>query len=428
MLPWRLPSVCRWTLLVLGLTAALGFVPEYRSKAFVQQQRDAENIKVTGQTLASIARRTLEARPPALEMAKDSLGNIEQLGQQLANQPLTRAEALRDLGNAADKLKDELKQLGNDPALKRLEQAARQNSGSTANAESLKQQIEALQKSLGNQAATPEKMEELKQKLEQLQKQTAGLPSKDSPGGEQARQELAKSLSSMAQQMRDLGQSLNGIEEAIAALAADQTGMLAKGLGDALTDLEKLQQQAQAMQQLQQQAAKLGRDLAEQLKNGQAEAAAETLAKMVKQLQSANLSPEQLKQLMDEVRKAVDPADDYGKVKELLQQAGKQLQQGQKSDASQSLADAAMELQKLMEQMADAESLAATLEALQRAQMAVATGQGMGQCRSPGVGEGGKPGRGVGTWAEEEGWLQIPEMTDRWDNTGLERPDMDRAG
>ena len=49
--------------------------------------------------------------------------------------------------------------------------AARQNGGSMANAESLKQQMEALQKSLGNQSATPEKLEELKQKLEQLQKQ-----------------------------------------------------------------------------------------------------------------------------------------------------------------------------------------------------------------------------------------------------------------
>ena len=425
LLPWGLPGAARWTLLLLALGAGLGFVPEYRSKALVQKQREAENIKATGQTLASIAKRTLEARPPALEPTKQNLENVEQLGKQLSQQPLTRTEALRDLSNAAEKLKDELKQLGKDPALKRLEQAARQNGGSMANAESLKQQMEALQKALGNQTATPEKLEELKSKLEQLQKQAAGLPSKDSPNGEQARQELAKSLASMAQQMRDLGQSLNGIEEAIAALAADQTGLLAKGLGDALTDLEKLKQQAQAMQQLQQQAARLGKDLAEQLKNGQAEAATETLTKMVKQLQAANLPPDQLKQIMDEVQKAVDPAGDYGKVKEFLQQAAKQMQQGQKSDASQSLADAAKELQKLMEQMADAESLAATLEALQRAQMAVATGQGMGQCRNPGAGQGGKPGRGVGTWAEEEGWLQVPEITDRWDNSGINRPDQD---
>lgn len=424
LLPWRLPAICRWTLPALALTAGLGFVPEYRSQKFVQQQRDAENIKATGQTLAGMAQRALETRPPALEPMRERLESIEQLGLQLAAQPLTRAEALRDLSSLTDKLKDELKQLGKDPALKRLEQSARQNNGATVSAGALQQQMEALKKSLGNENATPKKFDELKSKLEQLQKQAAGLPAKDSPEGAQARQELAQSMSALAQQMRDLGQTLEGLDEAIAALAADQTSALTQGLSEALTDLEQLKQQAQTLQQLQQQAARLGKDLAEQLKNGQAEAAAETLAKMVKQLQAANLSPEQLKQLLEEVQKAVDPAGEYGQVKELLQQAAKQMQQGQKSGASQSLTGAEQELRKLLEQLGDAQSLASLLEALERAQLAVATCQGMGACRARGLGEEwalwpGGNGAGLGTNPDDVFGQGDPKLPENMDATRL---------
>ena len=38
-LPFHLPRASRWTLLVLALAAGLGFIPEYRNKAFLQNQR-----------------------------------------------------------------------------------------------------------------------------------------------------------------------------------------------------------------------------------------------------------------------------------------------------------------------------------------------------------------------------------------------------
>jgi len=46
----------------------------------------------------------------------------------------------------------------------------------------------------------------------------------------------------------------------------------------------------------------------------------------------------------------------------------------------------------------------------------------------PGFKPGGKPGRGVGTWADEDGWIQTPEDTGLWDNSGIERPDQDPRG
>jgi hypothetical protein len=73
-----------------------------------------------------------------------------------------------------------------------------------------------------------------------------------------------------------------------------------------------------------------------------------------------------------------------------------------------------------------------SLDALKRAQMCVGNCEKwsncQGACNKPGLGKGGKPGSGVGTWAEEAGWIDIPEMTDRWDNTGFERPDYESRG
>ena len=101
---------------------------------------------------------------------------------------------------------------------------------------------------------------------------------------------------------------------------------------------------------------------------------------------------------------------------------------GENPGAAQSLADAAKELEKLLQQMGDAQSLQATLAALQKAQMCVGNGQSWSQCKSPGYGKGGKPGSGVGTWTDDSGWLYYPEMTERWDNSGQVRPDMTPRG
>jgi hypothetical protein len=183
---------------------------------------------------------------------------------------------------------------------------------------------------------------------------------------------------------------------------------------------------------LQQQMDKLGKDLAEQLKNGQPEAAQMTLNKMTDQLKSANLSPEQLSKLTQEVAKAIDPAGNYGKVAEHLKNASKQMQAGDKAAGAQSLADAAKELEKLMQQFGDAQSLQAELDALKQASMCVGTCQGWGKCNKPGgfnPNGNNQPGGGVGTWADESnGWMYDGQFNDRWDNSGIVRPDMDARG
>jgi predicted nucleic acid-binding Zn-ribbon protein len=430
LLPYHLSQASRWALLGLVLSVSLGFLPEYRSKDYLRRQREKEAVREAGRQLADLSRRSLERRKPALEPTREAVKSVGELGNQLEKNPVVRTEAMRDLAKMTDKLQQQTKELGKNPALKSMEQAAR-STGKTnpAEADELKRQIEALQKSLGSKEANADALEKLRQELQKAQQAAANLLGKDSKAADAARDSLAKALSDLAKQAQDLGAALPSLEEAIAALEGGKIDQVLKDLQIAEKDLDKIREMAQALQQLQQQAAKLGKDLAEQLKNGQGEAALQTLLKMVDKLKSSDLSEDQLKAVMDEVAKAVEPAAPYGKMADHLKAAVKQMQQGQKGPAAQSLADAAKELAELMQQMADVQDLKGMLNALKRAQFAVGNAGRWGNLPGPPrAGKGGKPGSGVGTWADEEGWTGVLPETQAWDNSNVQRPDTDARG
>jgi hypothetical protein len=430
LVPFHLPRASRWALVVLALGAGLGFVPEYRSKSYQQKKAEQQNIKETGRQLAELTKRNLEHRPPTLETTQKSMESVKELGDQMTKMALTRSDALKDLANVAEKLKDELKEMAKDPGLKKMEQAARSSTGNDAQtAEGLQKQIDSLQKQLGTPTGNPDAMDKLQKDLEKLQQAAKGMAEQNSPANDAERQKLSESLSALSKQAQQMGLQLPQLDEAISALAANQPGMVLRDLEAATTDLQKMRDMAKSLQQLQQQMDKMGKDLAEQLKNGQPEIAQKTLQKMIDQLKTANLSPEQLQKMTAEVSKAVDPAGNYGKVAEHLQKAAQKMQSGDKAGGSQSLADASKELEKLMQQMGDAESLSAELDALNQASMCVSSGQCWGQCNGnkSGTKPGGKPGKGVGTWADDNAeWNG--EWNDHWDNSGVVRPDQDPRG
>jgi hypothetical protein len=430
LVPFHLPHrIVRWALPILILTAGLGFVPAYRSKSYRQQSADQANIKEAGRQLAALTRHDLQKRPPALEPTEKSLEAVTDLGDQLTKKTLSRTEAIKDLANMAEKLKDELKELGKDPAMKRLEQAARSNSGNDSQtAAGLQKQMESLQKQLGTPVGNPDAVDQFKKDLEKLAESAKAMQNQDSPGKDAERQKLSDSLSALSKQAQEMGLQMPELDDAISAMAANQPGLVLKDLQAALTDLEKMREMAKSLQQLQQQMEKLGKDLAEQLQNGQAEAAQMTLQKMISKLNASDLPPGELQKMLEEVAKAVEPAGSYGQVAQHLKNATKQLQAGDRPNAAQSLASAAKELEKLMQQLGDAQELAATLENLNQASMCIGSCQGWRACNKPGFKPGGKPGSGVGTWADDEtaGWNG--EFTDRWDNSGVVRPDTDPRG
>ncbi len=426
LLPYSLPQICRWTVLALALGAGLGFVPEYRSQDYLQKKQDAVAIKEAGRTLLDVTRHTLEHRPPAMPPTQKALESVQELGLKLDHSPLTRSDALKDLANVADKLKSELKQISQqNPAFKSLERSAREPSKGRQ-MDAAQKDSDAAQKSLGKAAENAAALEKLAADLQKAQKSMATMPKDDSPASAAARQQMAQTLSDISNQAKQLGQPLPNLDEAIAALQANQTDNFQKDMEMATTDLEKLQEMAKTLEQMRQQSDKMGKDLAEQLKWGQADAAQASLQKMIDQLKSSAVPPEVAKQMLDEVSRAINPAAPYGKCAGFLKQASQQMGNSDKSGASQSLASAAKELEKVMAQMEDAKSLQATLAACNRAEMCLA------QCRNPNGAKSGrsgqKPGRGgVGTWTDDNSQL-YPQMSGLWDNSGANRPDQDARG
>ncbi len=440
LLPIRVPRFARWIPVVLALVVGLGFVPEYRSASHLQKKKDAAIIKDSGRKMAELIRRELEQRAPVGEPVRDAIDAAGLLGDRLSQAKLTKADALQDLKNARERLEDEARQLDKDPALQRLQQAARTPPSGSGNANSaLQKQMEKMQQSL--KGATPGALEKLAQQLQQAQKAAAGMQGAAPDAA--AQQALSQSLAQLAQSAKNLGLSLSSLDQALEAMKNLQVDRLLQDLKQAGNDLEKMRDMAHKLAEMQQQMEKMGKDLAEQLDRGQADAAAETLEKMVEQLQSAGLTPEQIDKLMSEVSQALKPAGQYGKVADLLKQAGDGLKSREKGDAAKNLAEAARELKKLAQQAQDMQQLADALDALDAAQLAIMSGKAWkpgncqgGACTGCGLhpngrvgwGKGGKPGKGVGTWADENGWMYYPEISERWDNTGINRPDMAGRG
>src|ERR1043166_7190420 len=124
MIPFNLPKATRWAVVLLALGAGLGFVPEYRSPKLKQKEADQQVIKDVGKHLADLTRHELQQRPPAMEAVQKSMESVTELGDALSKKTLTRADALKELASVTEKLKDELKEFGKDPAFKKLEQTA----------------------------------------------------------------------------------------------------------------------------------------------------------------------------------------------------------------------------------------------------------------------------------------------------------------
>jgi len=445
-LPFRFPKIARWAMAVLVLAAGLGFVPEFRTKAHVQEQKDKVNVKEVGKELADLTKKELVHRPPALPATHSAMEQVAELGDKLTKQTLTKGEALKDIASMTEKLAKQDKEMNQTPPPKQLEKAAREPAnGASASPEAMQKQLDAMQKALGEAAAKSDKLDKLSKDLQKLQQQAANMSS-DSKASSSAREQLAQNLADLAKQAQEAGASLEELDAAIEALKSNDTDQFIKDLEAASHDLDKMRQMAKSMQELKKQMAKMGKDLAEQLDKGQAQAAIQTLQKMMDQLKQSNLSQEELEKLMQEVAKAVDPAKDYGKCAEHLQKAAQQCKGGDKPGAGQSLAEAQKELEKLLEQMADSEALDGMLDALARADQAIRSGkrwseckggkcgncngQGCSACKGRGWNHGGSNNAsGVGTWADDYGWTYFSENDgDPVDNSGIVRPPMDAKG
>jgi tetratricopeptide (TPR) repeat protein len=227
----------------------------------------------------------------------------------------------------------------------------------------------------------------------------------------------------MAEQM---GLEMPNIDEALQALESSDIDQFLKNMDFAGEDLQKMEDLVKAMQNLQMQMAEIGKTLGEQLENGQVPAAIESLQKMMGQLATAQLTPEQLEKMIQELQEALGPAEDYGECSKCLSDAKGKAKAGDKAGASLSLAEAAEELKKVLQR--DLENMMAALQNLERAQLAVGNCQSFGSSQKPGGGPTSKPGGGVGTWGDDSYQLTPEDLAQQWDNSGFSRPGMDARG
>lgn len=430
LLPLRLPKVCHWTLLVLAACVGLGFVPEHRSQAHLDQQRDSAIIEDVGQNLTALTKLQVQLSPPHFEPTEDALESVQELGREFKRGKLVRDEALAMLSSLAERLRDQSSKLGHARTLKKMQQAARTPPGAGRQTKAeMQRQLDELKKSLGNaKEAKHEQFDALKSKIDAVKDAAAGLPDASSPEGQQARQELAQSMAALARMAEQIGLEMPNIDEALQSLESSNIDQLLKNMDFAGEDLKEMADLAKAMQNLQMQMAKIGKTLGQQLENGQVPAAIESLQKMIEQLASAQLTPEQLEKMIQELQKALDPAEDFGECSKCLSDAKGKAKVGDKAGASQSLAEAAEELKKVLQQLGDMENMMAALQNLERAQLAVGNCQSFGSCQKPGVGPSSKPGGGVGTWGDESYQLTPEDLAQQWDNSGFSRPGMDARG
>lgn len=429
LMPFVVPPIGRWIVLILALGAGLGFVPEYRTAEQKRALLDVANIQDTGRHLVEFAKRNLDVRSPVLENRPKSFEAVQELGEHLAKAKVTRNDALKELAALADRLTQEAKELSKDPALKKLGEQSRSNPGRNGNEAELQKKMDALSRQLGEKAGDPKALAELQRDLEKAREAAAGATPNGGQLDSQAARSMAEKLAELAQQAQALGVPLPDLEKAIEALKRADVDQFLKSLESAEKSLEKMEQMARALESMREEMQTLGKNLGEQLKNAQAQAAIGTLARMRKELEGGGKSDKSRLEMMKELRDALEPAKSYGKVAEHLEAGARKIGEGDLSGGREELAKAAKELENLMAEMAEGESLMASLDALQRAQMAVGNGMSWGQCKASGAARGGKPGKGVGTWADEDSQLaDVPEVTERWDNSDVQRQDMDARG
>ena len=430
LLPLRLPRMCRWTLLVLAACVGLGFVPEHRSQAYLDQQRDSAIIDDVGRNLEALTKLQVAMTPPHFERTEESLESVQELGQEFTRGKLMRDEALAKLSSLAEQLRDQSSKLGQAQTLRKLQQSAQAPPGvaqqSTAE---MQRQLDELKQNLGDAKDTkPEQFDKLKSKMDAIKNAATGLPDADSPKGQQARQQLAQSLSDLAKMAEQMGLELPNIDEALLALEAGDVDQFLKKLDITGEDLQKMADLAKAMQNLQMQMAEIGKTLGEQLERGQVPAALKSLQRMMSQLDSALLAPEQLDTMIQELQDALEPAENFGECSNRLSSAKEKAKAGDKAGASRSLVEAAEELKKVLQQLGDMENMMAALQNLERAQLAVGNSQSFGSCQNPSAGPSSRPGGGVGTWGNDSYQLSPEDLAQRWDNSGISRPDLDARG
>ena len=331
LLPLRLPKSCNWILLLLIACFVLGFVPERRSKFYLDQQNDLAIIDDVGANLENLTRWQVKENKPYFDPTETALDSVQDLGAEFQKRQITREDALVKISDMAEQLRSEIKKFG-----------SKKHATLPSSEPPSKLPIEALadmQNSLSEleknfdaaKDASSKKIDDLKSKLDAIKQTASELPDPNSTEGEQTRLDMARSLSNLSQMAQNLGLELPELAKALEDLNS--------------SDIEQF------------------------IKN--------------MEIASQNLSQ---------------------------------------------MADLSQAIENLKMQMADSQNLMQALQNLERAQMAIGNAQSFCMTQRPGLSPNNKPGSGVGTWGNGSSQITPDQMSDRWDNSQIQRPETDSRG
>lgn len=436
LIKFQFPKSALWSVILILAILGLGFVPEYRTKSFVEKQKFNEISKETGKELAKILNSKLEQRPEsAEELSKELIQEGLALADQLGNTKLTKATALRKLEKLSDQFKEQAQKLNLDPSQKRLMEAANQASNATQpnSAGDKFEEMESLNQKVGDLKPSKSELGEALDKLEELKDLADALKSdlKDPNSSEaQAIEDAAKDL---AQALEDMGFDPQKLNNAINALKAGDAEEFLENLEFTTQDLQDLLDMANALEELEQE---IGKNLQEQLEKGQIPAAQKTLQQMQDQIEQGDLTDEQRAQMVQDLMDAAEQMQDFPEMQQNLMQAANNLANQNDEQAQQNLAEAAQNLQEIMEQLQNAQDMQDILASLKNAGAALAAGkrwqrlpndQGQGQGQGQGMENRNMGGGGFGTWSD--GQDPLPQQKSNLvDQSGMSQQTLEQKG
>ena len=101
------------------------------------------------------------------------------------------------------------------------------------------------------------------------------------------------------------------------------------------------------------------------------------------------------------------------------------------SDPAAEISDSACALVLVPVATASAKAMMSAMQSLQKAGQCIGNGQCWGNGKpgsSTASSKGSKGGKGVGTWSDNDAWSMPDEISDLWDNSGINRPDQAGRG
>jgi tetratricopeptide (TPR) repeat protein len=429
---WSVPSAGWWGLLAMIAALGLSFVPEVRSKEFVQEEKNREIIQDNGREMVKVLKQTWSRKEdsvsviPPEALLKDAL----ELGNQLSRAELRKAGAIKKLDDLSGRVRDEISRLEQDPSQQRLKELASSPDGLAGNtAGEAVRKMEALRDALGNAAGKIDQMSAMQDEMESLREMAEQMKDQLGSPDSTASKQLQAAARSMEQKLSEMGLDPESINKALEALKDGDPEAFDQAMQEAIGKMEKAIEMAQALEQMEQE---LGKNLAEQLQRGQIAAARETLESLSEKLSNPNLSDEERQQVADELEQAAEAARALPQLSEALEQAAKAARQGDMEEAARQMAEAQQMLDQVMEAFQNAENLQEMLQALKRAQAGINGGRKWGRMnngRGPGgqgMGNGGAGG-GFGTWSDGSDALP-DERTELQDQSGMSQAELDAKG